>query len=177
MQIIHKYTLIALTLVINLYASNQALAHIMRAQHGTLNFANNGVYMVLSLPVSAFEGVDKNNDGKLSKLEFDQYQENLSLAVKKHIVLATQKGRLELQGLLLSPVKSHSAPNEPSNQIVIMGKFELAENTNDLQFKLGLFGQSSTEQAFKITAKNKVKGLEQVATLTPDENLMTLFKS
>ena len=43
-----------------------AQAHLMVAQHGTLNLVGDGVYMVLSLPVSAFAGSDDDGDDKLS---------------------------------------------------------------------------------------------------------------
>jgi hypothetical protein len=51
-----------------------AEAHLMVAQHGTLNVVDDGVFMVLSLPVSAFDGVDDDNDGKVSMLEFNNHR-------------------------------------------------------------------------------------------------------
>ena len=48
--------------------SSHLYAHVMVAQHGTLNVVDNDVFMVLSLPVSAFEGVDDENLLAIAKL-------------------------------------------------------------------------------------------------------------
>ena len=41
-------------------------AHLMVPENGTLNFVDDNVYVVLSLPISAFKGVDDDNDGHVS---------------------------------------------------------------------------------------------------------------
>lgn len=43
-----------------------AHAYLMVAQRGTLNLVGDGGFMVLSLPISAFTGIDDNADGQLS---------------------------------------------------------------------------------------------------------------
>ena len=52
----------------------KAYAHMMVAQHGTLNVVNEVAFMVLSVPVSAFEGIDDDGDGQLSMEEFTQHR-------------------------------------------------------------------------------------------------------
>jgi hypothetical protein len=52
-----------------------AHAHLMVAQHGTLNIVDDGVFMVLSLPISAFNGVDEDSNGKISMLEFNNHRD------------------------------------------------------------------------------------------------------
>jgi hypothetical protein len=44
----------------------QAQAHLLPAQNATMNIIDNAAYMVVSVPVSALEGVDNDGDGKLS---------------------------------------------------------------------------------------------------------------
>ena len=48
-------------------------AHLMVEQHGTINFANGGAFLVLSVPVSAFSGVDDDGDGALSAVELSRH--------------------------------------------------------------------------------------------------------
>ena len=49
-----------------------AHAHLMVEQHGTINFTNGGAFLVLSVPVSAFDGVEDDGDGALSAKELSQ---------------------------------------------------------------------------------------------------------
>ena len=44
-----------------------ANAHLMVAQQGTLNVVDDGAFVVMSLPISAFSSVDDDGDGKLSR--------------------------------------------------------------------------------------------------------------
>lgn len=46
-----------------------AQAHVILAQKGTLNIVDGGAFMVLSLPVSAFSGIDDDGDALLSPTE------------------------------------------------------------------------------------------------------------
>ena len=46
-------------------AMTPAQAHLVAAQKGTLNFAGNAAFLVLSVPVSAMHSVDDDGDGIL----------------------------------------------------------------------------------------------------------------
>jgi hypothetical protein len=66
MLFLHRYLAITLlSLTLNLIMGPVAHAHLMVAQHGTLNIVDDGVFMVLSLPISAFDGIDDDKDGNL----------------------------------------------------------------------------------------------------------------
>ena len=54
----------------------------MVARHGTLNFVDDGAFMVLSLPMSAFEGIDDDGDGKVSMIEFNNHRTGIVGAVR-----------------------------------------------------------------------------------------------
>ena len=72
MRQIHKYLLTLLTvLMLTLSLPQAALAHLMVAQHGSLNIVGDGAFMVLSLPASAFEDIDENGDGDISMIELN----------------------------------------------------------------------------------------------------------
>lgn len=155
--------------------TQSANAHVMVAQHGTLNVVDNGVFMVLSIPINAFEGVDDDKDGRLSKVEFDAHHSDIALVVKDKITLSDKNGKLELKGLILSPVTSHHSPKEPASQLVVMGKFILNDINSPLHYQVNVFGKQLFEKLFEITVKNKEKGLKQAFTLTPEVTLIELF--
>jgi hypothetical protein len=173
----HKFFVPTLVLLIGISFSQYVMAHAMVAQHGTLNFVDDGIYMVLSLPVSAFEGTDDDKDGKLSKVEFARHQSSIAKLIRSKVGVSDEQGKLTLKGLILSPVSSHDQPQAPSLQLIVMGKFELHDNKSPLQYQMALFGNDATEQAFKVTANDKAKGLRQVITFTPNKTAITLFKA
>ena len=83
---------------LHVFYSLPSSAHMMVAQHGTLNVVEGGIFMVLSLPVSSFDRVDDDNDGKLSTNEFNKYRKKMAEVIKKQVVLSKNKEKLLLQG-------------------------------------------------------------------------------
>jgi len=136
-----------------------ASAHLMVAQHGTLNFKGDSVFMVLSLPVSAFETIDDDGDGKMSSAEFSKHRITIAETVKKRVKLSDEKGASTLRGLMLSPVKPHVVGKAHSKQLVIMGRFVLRDidsaQGDKLKFQIGIFGKAADEKLFKVTATRK----------------------
>ena len=65
-------------------------AHLMVEQHGTVNFANGGAFLVLSVPVSAFDGVDDNDDRALSAEELRRHTAEVEQRIS---ITATRDGK------------------------------------------------------------------------------------
>jgi len=152
-------------------------AHLMVAQHGTLNMVGEDVFMVLSLPVSAFEGIDDNNDNKLSMSEFKMHQSAITKAVKQRIILSDDKGIRPIKGLLLSPVAGHDSPNEPATQLIVMGRYSLTDVSSALHYHFDLFGKSSEEKRMEITATRRSDRLNTILRFTPKTSAAELFVS
>ena len=128
-------------------------AHLMVAQHGTLNIVGDRAFMVLSLPVSAFEGVDINSDGQVSMAEFDQSQALISQVVKQKVRLSEQNNQLPLMGLMVSAEAPHHGDEQVISQMIVMAQFPLENaDLSQLDFQMGLFGLSQPEQIMKMTA-------------------------
>jgi hypothetical protein len=166
---------ILLSGIAGLMLAMTASAHLMVAQHGTLNIVSDGAFMVLSLPVSAFEGVDDNADGKLSAAEFTQHRLALAAVVKQSVLLHDKAGPIQIQGLLLSSESNNHGLPVPVTQIVAMGRFVLRDTHSALRFENKLYGKSEAEKVFKFTASNKAKSLRQEMELTPQHPAVDLF--
>ena len=52
-----------------LFALPAAHGHLIVDQKGTINFVEDGAFMVVSLPVTALEGADDDGDGRMSFAE------------------------------------------------------------------------------------------------------------
>jgi hypothetical protein len=156
-----------LILILTVPMSPSAQAHLMVAQHGTLNIVDDGAFMVLSLPISAFEGVDDDGDGNVSMVEFNNHRAAVVESVGQNVTLSDKEGNLSLQGIMLSPVVPHDALEEPVLQLIAMGRFSLAGAKGALRFQSGLFGKQASEQLLKITVTRKSDSQEHVYALTP----------
>ena len=154
-----------------------ANAHLMVAQHGTLNIVENGAFMVLSLPVSAFKGVDDNADGRMSAAEFTKHRLAIAKVIKQSVLLYDEKGPIQIQGLLLSSdANDHGLP-VPVTQIVAMGRFVLRTPASDLRFENELFGKTEAEKLLTFTVSRKADAKKQKLELTPNNPSAALFSS
>ena len=175
MKNIKKTIYIVFALLLNLTISQYSFAHMMVAQHGSLNVVDGGVFMVLSLPVSAFKGIDDDKDGKLSKEEFTKHRSTIAKVINEKVVLKDQSGKLFLQGMMLSLVNSHHSPKEPAAQLIVMGRYPLVDPKSVLQYQVSLFGSESSEQIFNITATRKSDNKKQTIELTPQKIKSFIF--
>ena len=152
-----------------------AQGHLMPAQHGTLNIVDDDAFMVLSLPISAFKGIDDDNDGKVSMLEFNRHRSALTQSIRQNVTLDDRQGNCSLQGIMFSPVTSHDSTAEPISQLVVMGRFILNDAVSALRFHIGLFGGPVAEQSLQITATRKNDKQKAVFELSPDGSANVIF--
>ncbi|WP_166109065.1 hypothetical protein [Pseudoalteromonas sp. Z9A5] len=154
---------------------NLANAHLMVADHGTLNFVDNNVFIVLSIPMSAFKGVDENKDGKVSIEEFNAHKKQISKRVKKNVYLADHQYKFTIDGLLLNPEASHKHKNTNIDQITITGRYSMPTKLTKVNFNVKLFSNDKHKQRYQITATNKKQKLTHQFDLTPTSPLSKVF--
>lgn len=152
-----------------------ASAHLMVAQNGTVNIVGDGAFLVLSLPVSAFENVDDDGDKLLSRAEFTKHRATLMATINDKVKLLEKDDARPLQGMMLSPVAPHNNPMAATDQLIIMGRFLLANTESDFSFHLDLFGTEETEKQQKMTFTFKEKSLKNKVTFTPKKTQAALF--
>lgn len=175
-NILKKHYILALFLTIILFESIPfAHAHRIEAQHGTINIVNDGAYIVLSLPVSAFTDIDDDADSKLSVEEFNKYRLDIVETITHQVLLSDKSGNLPLEGIMLSPVTSHAAPTDPVDQIMVMGRFSLNDENWPLNYQINLYGEKEQERSIEITASSKALNLRKEVELTPDASSFELF--
>lgn len=158
--------------MVNFLLLGNANAHMITAQNGTLNVLDDGIFMIVSLPVSAFSGVDENEDGNVSLTEFSNNRVAISKKLRKNLSLSDENATYPIKGMLLSPVISHHATDDSINQVVVMGKFMMNDdpatnNESEVTFQLNIFGEQDIEKILKITLTRQRDQLKKVFSLTP----------
>ena len=159
-----------MTFLLAAFFSASANAHLMPAQQGTLNFTDEYAFLVVSLPVTAFANLDRDDDGTVTMLEFNRHRAEIAGAVTSGIALVGGARRFRLEGVMLSPVIHESGPSATLDQLTVMGRFTLPEGVDGFEFSLELFGSARNERAVKMTASYRSAGLSHSFVLTPDNN-------
>lgn len=156
-----------------LTVSTPSLAHLMEDQHGTLNFVNGGAFLVLSIPVSAFAGVDKNDDGELSAVELSQSITRIETQILDGVRLIDNGEALPLQGLMISISPPDHDRSGESTHLVALGRFPADTDKKALALEISLAGESLDERRFKLTARRD--GESQELEFVPGLNRHALF--
>ena len=162
------------TTICILTAVTTAHAHLMVEQHGTVNFANGGAFLVLSVPVSAFDGIDDNDDGAISAKELSRHTSEVEQQIHDSVQLLDGSGEpLPLQGLLLSLVPPGHAPTAPARQLIALGRFPVDDPAASPGLRIALYGETPEEQHISITATRDGQSHEMV--FAPDRQSHTIF--
>lgn len=147
--------------------SSTAAAHLMVAQHGTLNRAEGGYFTVVSLPITAFAGGDDNGDGRLDHAEFARHRVQLTAEVADGLTLFSAPfGVWPLDGLLLNLPHSHDDGEPGVTHVVAMGRFTVDPEARSFQLQTSLFGDTPQTQRLFMTLTEGASEVEFV--LTPD---------
>ncbi|WOJ97039.1 hypothetical protein R0137_00355 [Congregibacter brevis] len=168
-------TAVLLVLTLTVVLVKPASAHLMMAQNGTLNIVDDGVYMVISVPITAFPNLDQDFDDEVSLFEFNSRRNDITAQVKSSLALYQDENPVALKDLRLIPVRPHSKDEVYLSQLIVMGKFEAPQSQDALSFELSLFGLSPEEHTMKITAKRPKTGQEGIVVLTPTAPHSPLF--
>lgn len=166
-------------LVLGFMALTAAQGHLIVDQKGTLNFVDDGAFLVISLPVTAFDGSDDDGDGRLSFAEMARHTKAIQRQIRDRVRLIDGSGAKPLEGLLLNLSVADDAPSAPVTHLVAMGRFALgaharqikqgpfeATHVEALRFEASLFGRTKAEQTLTVTLKHGQQ--TQLLLLSPD---------
>ncbi len=150
-------------------------AHVMVAQKGTLNIVDDGAFMVLSLPISAFSGIDDDGDARLSPTELRLHVQAIVAQVQANVRLVNGALPLPLQGVFMHLSPAHDSAGGSADQIVVMGRFAVPPNATDLRLTMGLFGRDSTERQLDVTVTRQAQ--RHVAHFEPGHDTQPMLPS
>lgn len=166
-----KILTLVMSVIMLFGVSYSAFAHLMVAQHGTVNIVDNGAFIVLSVPASAFYGVDEDDDGKVSMVEFNDHRAQIIESIRHNVVLSDNAGDLVLEGIMLSPEVAHDEVFNGSSprveQITVMGRFALLDPNAAISLFVGLYGTKEAEQRLQVTGTRRADNAEHVLVLSP----------
>lgn len=156
-----------------------AHAHLMVAQHGTLNLVGSGGFMAASVPVEALQGVDDDGDGRLSIAEMRAHASSIEVQIQRGLQLFGDAGPLPLESLMLNLSPDDSASTAPAAHLVVLGRFAIADGSpqavSRLKLYFTLYGKTaeSRQQTFTVSRGSEAQKL----VLSPGHDTGVLFPS
>ena len=158
-----------------------AQAHLMVAQKGTLNLQGDGAYMVLSLPASAFSGIDDDGDGAWSDAELAANQARVHSQLRAGLHLRDAQGPRPIDSITLAPTPADDLTTHAVNHVVVLVRFKLAQpvspegdsGVRGMAFRAELFGQTEAERVLSIAVTQGSR--KQLMVLTPERPEQALF--
>ena len=162
--------------ILTLAVSSTAHAHLMVEQHATLNVVNDGAYLVISVPVSAFSSVDDDGDGRLSTEELGKNLSSLQQQIHDNVKLIASSGQqLPLQGLMISLSPPHDDPGGPASYVIALGRFPVDDSVSAMAMEVLLQGKEPSQQTIHLTAKHD--GTSRKFEFTPEQSRHLIFQS
>jgi hypothetical protein len=122
----------------------------MEDQKGTLNFVGSGAFLVISLPVSGFVGIDDDGDARLSSAELRSHWKAIEDQVKESVKLSDASGPRPLEGIILDIAPPHERPDEPATHVVALGRFSIADGAGAHRLVIGLWGKRADERSYEM---------------------------
>ena len=153
----------------------------MVAQKGTLNLQGDGAYIVLSLPASAFSGIDDDGDGAWSDAELAANQALIHSQLRAGLRLRDAQGPRPIDSITLAPTPADDLTTHAVNHVVVLVRFKLAQpvspegdsGVRGMAFRAELFGQTEAERVLSIAVTQGSR--KQLMVLTPDRPEQALF--
>lgn len=170
-----RSTAVTVLLALAVCFSSASIAHLMQDQHGTINIIDDTAFLVLSVPITAFCGMDNDRNGKVSMIEFNKHRADIVSDIRQKLVMSDSNSEYLLQGILLSPAVSDTSTSTLAPHITVMGRFVLPEDRSGLHIRLGLFGEKKSEQTFEVAVKDKRRHQSAKITFTREADYSTIF--
>ena len=144
---------------------SQTHAHLIDDNSGTLNITDDGAYLVISLPIEFFKGV---NEDWLSIQAINNDRNEIFEIVKRNITLSNVNQKFRLSGLMLSIEAAHEQETSIPTNLVILGQFDTHRNDISLTFKNNLFCETAGTQVIKMRVTDKKIGVSHNFELTSE---------
>jgi hypothetical protein len=155
----------------------------MLPQKGSLNFANDGAYLTISLPFSLFSDSEKFHKSEWSNEDLTKNDSLVKNKIKTCLQLNSNDREVFGNINMVSLNKSDQASDQYASQVFALihyplGATELTENnlfSGKYQFRMSCFGEAGHEKLFNITVLAHTE--QQSLILSPEHPSENLFPS
>ena len=166
----------ALCALLVTFLVSSAHAHLMPAGKGTLNVVASKVYVVLSLPVSAF--YDGGHKERISQLELKQSEEALRDRVRRGVILRSSGANASLDQILLSLPTGEGHDGQGDEDLLVMIVASFVRPPDSIALSSNLWAEGRGGLRIKATVSEGTKTLKsEVAELSNGRQEHVFFAS
>lgn len=151
-------------LVMALFVAAPAAAHLLPKQNATINLSGHSAFLVVSVPVTALPGVDRNGDGLASLAELTASRASIVARFSNGIGLTADSGAGRQVFAWVMPPQEED-PVAGSDYVVLLSRYDFPGAVAVLRLDYRLFGTRPDEarQTIKVTRKSADGNTVEVA--------------
>lgn len=150
-----------------------AQAHLLPKQNATMNIVDNSAFFVVSVPVSALEGVDDDSDGMLSAQEIQSHDAEIKQQFSARFRVTNEdEAGTSVLSWVMAPDGSGAAMK--ADYVVVMHRANFSVIPENPILTTDLFGTNPDEQ--QMTVRATLDGVSEVAILRPDVKAHQFFR-
>jgi hypothetical protein len=152
-----------------------ARAHMMPARQGTVNLEGANAYVVLSLPIAAFPGLDADGDGRVDARELEARAVEVATSLQERITLTSSIGPARRSTLNFTLGEHAGDVAMPSTHVVVLEHFVFPSTPSDVTLGVDVLSLAPSAESITLRAR---RGTEiDMVVLTPDRTSRALFPS
>jgi hypothetical protein len=165
---------ILLALAVFLLAGS-ARAHMMPAKQGTVNLDGVDAYVVLSLPIAVFPGLDADADGRVDARELEARAQEVASVLSDRISLSSSVGDARRATLNFTLGEHAGDSVMPSTHVVMLAHFEFPSEPSEVTMRADVLALAPSTESITLRAR---RGTDiDMVVLTPDRTARSLFPS
>lgn len=157
-----------LALAIALLLAGPAAAHLLPKQNATVNLIGRSAFLVVSVPVTALPGTDRDGDGLASAAEVSAARDRIAATFTAGLSLEADSGPgAQVFAWVMPPQETD--PVAGTDYVVILSRYDFPGAARAVRLTYRLFGTlaDETQQTIKVTRKSPAPETVEVAVFTP----------
>jgi hypothetical protein len=156
-----------------LLGASTARAHMMPAKQGTVHLDGVNAYVVLSLPIAVFPGLDANGDGLVDARELEGRAVEVANVLQERIALTSSIGDAHRSTLNFTLGEHAGDLVLPSTHVVVLEHFAFPSAPSDVTLTVDVLALAPSTESITLRAR---RGTEiDIVVLTPDRTSRALF--
>lgn len=148
--------------------AGSAEAHLMPTQKGTVNIKENAAFVVVALPLSTFDAVDDDHDGKVSAAEMQNHRTELENQVQTKLRFFDGDKAGSVEFIQINTEEDEAPTANNAQHYLVLMKIGFDQAPQQLRLENALFSNNAGEQnlSLRATRGTEVEVIHLTATHT-----------
>ena len=136
-----------------LWLPGVATAHLLPRQNATLHLKGDKGYLVVSVPVSALNGVDDDHNDMLDTAELARHHDAITQQFRERFHVSSPDGATNWGFAWAAHPSSDNGENSPTRYVVVLAGAQFARPPASVTIRTNLFGSSADDSQITLRVR------------------------